>query len=31
MSCRPVDPNPEALRQALVTHLKEQIHIRDPR
>jgi len=31
MSCRQVDSDPEALRQALVTHLKEQIHIRDPR
>jgi protein-L-isoaspartate O-methyltransferase len=31
MSRRQVDPNPETLRQVLVSHLKEQIHIRDPR
>lgn len=31
MSCRHVDPDPEALRQALVTHLEEQIDIRDAR
>jgi protein-L-isoaspartate(D-aspartate) O-methyltransferase len=31
MSCRRSDANPEALCQALVSHLKEDIHIRDPR
>ncbi len=31
MSCRRVDPQAEALRQELVTHLKEQIGIRDSR
>lgn len=31
MSRRPVDPDPEALRQSLVTQLKDQARIRDPR
>ncbi len=31
MSRQQIDPDPEALRQALVTHLKEQVHIGDRR
>ncbi len=31
MSYRQADPDPEALRQSLVTHLKDQARIRDPR
>lgn len=31
MARQQVDPNPETLRQGLVSHLKERMHIRDPR